>query len=50
METWTEQIANIKRVKGKSYKGAEFKRLLFTFEEEGEDVELVFQGFDKMID
>jgi len=50
VETWTEKMANIKRVQGRSYEGAEFKGLSFTVEKEGEEIELVYQGFDRMID
>ena len=50
VETWPDKIANIKKVKGKSYEGAKCKGLSFTIEEEGEDVELVYQDIDRIID
>ena len=46
VKSWDERIANIKRVKGNSYQGAEFRGLSFTIE--GND--LIYQGFDKIID
>jgi len=50
VETWNDKIANIKKVKGMSYGGAEFRGLRFTIEGEGENTELVYKDFDRLID
>lgn len=43
---WDEKVENIRRVKGKSYKGAELRGLRFTVEGNN----LVYQGLDRIID
>jgi len=50
VETWSDKVANIKRVKGRSYEGAKFKGLSFALEERGDEIELIYKDFDRMID
>lgn len=50
VETWTEEIANIKRVKGKSYRGAKLRGLSFTIEESSDGMELVYKDLERIID
>lgn len=50
VENWTEDIANIKRVQGKSYRGAKFRGLSFTIEENTDGMELVYKDLERIID
>ncbi|WPP49849.1 hypothetical protein [Catalinimonas niigatensis] len=50
VEDWTEEIANIKRVKGKSYRGAKFRGLTYTIEEQADGIELIYKDLESIID
>ncbi|WKN45936.1 hypothetical protein [Tunicatimonas pelagia] len=50
VKEWDEKIENIRRVEGKSYRGAELAGLKFSVENREEEVNLIYQKLERIID